>query len=50
MLTVQDFKGRLYNVLEIGRSHTVLECVKTHDRVQIRSGNWYEIGFVPAQK
>lgn len=48
MLTVKDFKGRLYRVLEIGRVYTILECLKTHDRIQIRSANWYDVGFIPA--
>jgi hypothetical protein len=46
MITIKDFKGRIYDVLETGVTTTLLRCVKTGDHIRIRSYGWHEIGFV----
>lgn len=45
-MTIRDFKGRIYTVIEIGRITTLLKCEKTGDSVRIRSYDWDEIGFI----
>lgn len=45
-MTIRDFKGRIYTVIEIGRNSTLLRCEKTGDSVRIRSYGWNEIGFI----
>jgi hypothetical protein len=46
MLTVKDFKGRLYSVIEVNSQSTLLRCTKTGDHVRIRSFDWHAIGFI----
>lgn len=46
MITIKDFKGRIYNVMEVRRDNTLLECVIDKSRVVIRNFNWDGIGFV----
>jgi hypothetical protein len=46
MVMVRDFKGRLYQILEVGRDTTLLRCQHTGDMVRVRSYGWDDIGFV----
>ena len=46
MITVRDFKGRLYDVIEHKADTTLLRCVQSGSYVRIRSYGWDEIGFV----
>ena len=46
MVTVIDFQGRPYSVLDIGPFTTLLECNATHEHVRIRNWDWNEIGFI----
>lgn len=46
MIRIKDFKGRVYNLIEICKDSALLECVLTGDKVRIRSYNWDDIGFV----
>lgn len=45
-MTIQDFKGRIYKLIELRVNSTLLEDVQTGERVTIRNHNWDAIGFV----
>lgn len=42
---VSDFKGRLYEILEIGNKTTLLKCIMDNSHVRIRNYGWEAIGF-----
>lgn len=46
MVTIRDFKGRLYNLLETTAAYTLLESVIDGSRIKIRSYGWDAIGFI----
>ncbi len=46
MITIRDFKGRVYQVLETCNGTTLLQDVKTRDRVRVRAWGWHDIGFI----
>ena len=45
-MAIHDFKGRLYELIEIRANSTLLQCILTGQRVIIRNHNWDAIGFV----
>lgn len=45
-MTVRDFKGRLYRLIEVSHKGTLLEKIDDGSRVRIRNNSWFEIGFI----
>lgn len=43
---IKDFKGWLYQIVDIGHDTTLLLCESTGQYVRIRSWGWDEIGFI----
>lgn len=45
-MTIKDFKGRIYSLIEVRKQNTLLECVKTNERITIRNNEWDSLGFI----
>lgn len=45
MFILRDYKGREHSVIEIGKRYTILECLKTGDRLRVLSDDkWFYKG------
>lgn len=44
-MVVYDLRGRGYTQLEIRKDVTILQCLRTKDRITVRNTGWEDVGF-----